>query len=299
MFDVQTQNLEPGTPNLVLCRVADFLEAAGPGFYATARLRSPGRRRASTLRDSLKSREYFQGVFTAKPCRGFRSHPAVVFRGDVAARGEVRVVHEHGQDGAEDTRIRERPVLLDFFDKSGPFLPHSVEFPRDLVLHEPPDGNGTVLKKSGAGILRKQDGPKCTVVGMQEFPQGEKAANKGAVIVNGTSAVAEKTAPLFPVNGHQGKTRLGVVGFLEIVVFQLVEGQTRFQADTVDFIGIENKRMSRRTAPEVAAIGNTEEIKGIPPAEGSKLPGCLIVQAAVVGRVAAFFRGVGSDNLLR
>ncbi len=25
-------NLEPGTPNLVLCRVADFLEAAGPVF---------------------------------------------------------------------------------------------------------------------------------------------------------------------------------------------------------------------------------------------------------------------------
>jgi len=38
MFDVQIQNLEPGTPNLVLCRVADFFEAAGPGFYVTVRL---------------------------------------------------------------------------------------------------------------------------------------------------------------------------------------------------------------------------------------------------------------------
>jgi len=28
-FDVQTQNLEPGTPNLVLCREADFFEGAG------------------------------------------------------------------------------------------------------------------------------------------------------------------------------------------------------------------------------------------------------------------------------
>jgi hypothetical protein len=38
MFDVQTQNLEPGTPNLVLCREADFLEAAGAEFYVTVRI---------------------------------------------------------------------------------------------------------------------------------------------------------------------------------------------------------------------------------------------------------------------
>jgi hypothetical protein len=37
MFDGQTQNLEPGTPNLVLCREADVFEPAGPGFIATAR----------------------------------------------------------------------------------------------------------------------------------------------------------------------------------------------------------------------------------------------------------------------
>jgi len=38
MFDVQTQNLEPGTPNLVLRRAADLFEAAGDVFYATANI---------------------------------------------------------------------------------------------------------------------------------------------------------------------------------------------------------------------------------------------------------------------